>query len=84
MKSLNEYINEAAGQSVYVLYAVSKKGEKNNLKLCDRITIGVYSSKKIMKYDEEQAQKLLADIPQYKDYEILYYQTNINTPLIDL
>lgn len=84
MKNLNEYINEAAGQSVYVLYGAPKSGEDDKLKLCDRITIGVYTNRKDMKNDEEEAAKLFASIPQYKDYEILYYQTNLNLPFIDL
>ena len=83
MKSLNNYINESAGSKIYVLYAAPKSGEDSKKKLCDRITIGVYSNKKDMKSDEDEARKVL-DEAGYKDYEILSYEHNLNLPLIDM
>lgn len=83
MKSITNYITEGAGAKVYVLYAAPKSGEDAKKMLCDRITIGVYSSKKDMKADEEEARNVL-DKAGYKDYEILYYEHNLNLPLIDM
>lgn len=84
MKTLNSFINEGAGASVYVLYAAPKKGEDPKKNLFDRVTIGVYSSKKTMDYDMDQAIELVANTPGYEDYEVLYYQHNLNFPLVDM
>ena len=56
---------------------------QNQVKIVNRITIGVYSNKKDMKSDEDEARKVL-DEAGYKDYEILFYEHNLNLPLIDI
>lgn len=84
MININNIVVESAGESVYVLYASPKSGEDMKKHLFDRVTIGVYSSKKTMDYDMEMAQELVANTPGYEDYEVLYYKHNLNLPLVDM